>query len=280
MFKLFYKNIFICYNKVIKEYSMATTGIIIDIVLLVILLIFGLVGFKKGLFNSLLSLFSWIVCIIVAIFLARFVAKWINGIYDFNGLIGGKINDSLVKVDSVFSKKIVDFKDAGGKDAIMAELNSVPNLNGFLRKLIKMVFNSSSFNPDSTATVGMTIGRSAGQLCMLVISMILTFIVLKIVIGLLSKLFDNISKVKIIGGLNKLFGLLFGIVKGLCIIVLFNAVLSGMSVLPFVNKSITPVIQDHTHVEKVVYNTTDKLMQKYVVEGKVVQKWIDDLWKK
>ncbi len=253
-----------------------TIGIIIDVILVVILVIFGIIGFKKGLFKSLLSLFSWVVCIAVAILTAKYVSGWINGIYNFNNLIGGQIEKALVDMGEVFSKQIVEFE--GDKDAIITAIAGVPNMNGILLQLIKLVFNSTSFDPTSTATVGNVIGVSIGQMCMVVISAVLVFIVLKIVIALLSKLFDNISRIKIIGGLNKIFGLLFGVLKGLCVIVIFNAILVALSLIPAVNNTITPVIQDHTKIEKVIYNTTDKFVGKYIIDGQVIQNWITDLW--
>ena len=66
---------------------MATFGIIIDVFVVLLLAIFGLIGFKKGFLRSVLSLFSWIVCLVLAFLLAKHVAVWINGIYDFSGLI-------------------------------------------------------------------------------------------------------------------------------------------------------------------------------------------------
>ncbi len=254
---------------------LSTIGIIIDVVLVAILVIFGIIGFKKGLFKSLLSLFSWVVCIAVAIFTAKYVAGWINGIYDFNSLIGAQIEKGLAGMGDVFSQKVNEFES---KDAILVAIANVPNINGALLQLIKILFTNAAFDATSTATVGNLVGVSIGQMCMVVISAILVFIVLKIVIALLSKLFDNISRIKIIGGLNKIFGLLFGLIKGVCIIFIFNAVLVALSMIPAVNNTITPVIQDNTKIEKVIYNTTDKLVGKYIIDGNVIQNWITDLW--
>lgn len=253
---------------------LSTIGIIIDVVLVIILAVFAIIGYKKGLFKSLLSLFSWIVCILVAIFTAKYVANWINGIYDFNSLIGSQIEKGLVGMNEVFSRQVNEF--ASKEDILNAIADS--NINGVLLQLIKIVFNSTAFNPESTATVGNLVGVSIGGMCMIVISGILVFIVLKIVIALLSKLFDNLSRIKIIGGLNKIFGLIFGLIKGVCVIFIFNAVLVALSLIPAVNNTITPVIQDNTKIEKVVYNTTDKLVGKYIIDNNVIQNWINDLW--
>ena len=115
---------------------------------------------------------------------------------------------------------------------------------------------------------------------MVVVAGILVFIILKIAVALLSKLFKNIEQTKILGGLNKVLGLVLGFLKASLIIVIVNVILVALSLVPAINKTITPLIQDNTHVERVIYNTTDKLFGKYVVEGDVVKNLVEDLWKK
>ena len=44
------------------------------------------------------------------------------------------------------------------------------------------------------------------------------------------------------------------------------------------NTIIKPVIQDNTKIEKVIYQKTDEIVGKYVIEGKMIQTWIDNLW--
>ena len=65
----------------------------------------------------------------------------------------------------------------------------------------------------SSETIGSFVGDCLGNISMVIISGILVFIVLKIVVALLSKFFDNIEKTKVIGGLNKILGLILGIVR-------------------------------------------------------------------
>ena len=132
----------------------------------------------------------------------------------------------------------------------------------------------------STETIGSVIGSSMGHICVVIISGILVFIVLKIIVFLLTKFFDNLTKTKIIGGLDKILGLVLGLLKGALIIGVVNLIAVGLSLIPTVNKVITPVIQDHTNVERFVYNTTDKLFGKYVIEGDGLQNWVEDLWNK
>ena len=254
-------------------FMMATIGLIIDVVIVVALVIFGIIGFKKGFLKSFISLFSWVVCVVIAIFTAKYVAGWINGIYDFSGLIGGKIAEGLNGVDEFFSCSIAEF--ASTEEII----NNLPaDLNGLLAQLIKIVFSNTAVDMTSTDTIASVVGSSLGHICMVIISGILVFIVLIIVIALLSRLFDNIARTRILGGLNKVLGLIFGVLKAACVIVVLNGILVGLSLIPAVNDTITPLIQDNTHIEKVIYNKTDEFVGKYIIEGNVIQEWITDLW--
>lgn len=252
---------------------MSTLGIIIDIIVVLTAVLFGFIGYKKGFFKSLISLFSWTVCLIVAFFTAKYVAGWINGIYDFSGLIGEKVAKSLYKDNIYFSTSLVAF---GSTENIIASIPS--NTNGFISKLIKVIFSNSKVDMSSNSTVGSVIGESIGEITMVLIAGIVVFIVLMILFRILSKIFDKIASLKVIGGINKILGLAFGALKAVIIIVAANLLIIALSSLPVVNKTITPLVQDHTKVERVVYNKTDKIFNKYVIEGKVLEDWTQDFW--
>ncbi len=255
---------------------LSTIGLVIDVAIVTFLIIAGIIGFKKGFLKSLISLFSWVVCLIVAILVAKYVAGWINGIYNFSGLIGGKIAEGLNGVHEFFTRAVNSFE--GGKAELIAAMPT--DINGLLAQLIKVVINSipdASF-AEQTGSVANLVGSSLGYIIMVVISGILVFILLKIVIALLSKLFDNIARTKILGSLNKILGIVFGALKALLVVVALNIVLVALSLIPAVNNTITPLIQDNTHIEKIIYNTTDKFVGKYVINGNVIQTWINNLW--
>ena len=252
---------------------LATIGIVIDIVVILALVIWGIKGFKDGLLKSFISLFNWTVCILVSVFVAKYVASWINGIYDFSSLIGNKISSALTGVHEFFNMSVAEF---GGKQNV---INSIPEgINGMLKQLIKVVFSNTAVDEASSASVASIMGSSLGHIAMIIIAGIVTFIILKIALALLSRLFDNISRTKVLGSVNKILGLAFGLVKAGLIIIIVNFVLVGLTLIPAVNNTITPIIQDNTHIEKVIYNKTDDAFGKYVIEGDAIQNWITGLW--
>lgn len=256
----------------------STVGIIIDIVIVALFVIFGLIGLKKGFLKSVLSLFSWVVCIVVAFLTAKYVAKWINEIYDFSALIGDKIANGLTKTNEFFAQSI-NVYEAGGKEALINASSSL-NINSLLKQIIKVVFSNSNVDMSSSESIGSVVGDSLGDISMIIIAGILVFIILKIAVALLSKLFKKIEQTKVLGGLNKILGLALGLIKASLIVLVINCILVGVSLIPLGNKLLTPVIQDNTHVEKVIYNTTDQLFEKYVIKGDVVDNLIENLWEK
>lgn len=252
---------------------LSTIGLIVDIAIVLALVVFGIIGFKNGFLKSFLSLFNWVVCLVVAFLVAKYVAGWINGIYNFSGLIGGKISQALSGVHDFFGMSVSAF---GGKENV---INSIPSdINGLLQQLIKVVFSNTAVNEASSETIATIMGNSLGHIAMVIISGILVFIVLKIALALLSKLFDNIARIKVLGGINKLLGMLFGVIKAGLVILALNFVLVGLTMIPAVNNTITPLVQDNTHVEKFIYNKTDETFGKYVIEGDAIQNWITNLW--
>lgn len=251
-----------------------TIGLIIDVALILLLVVFGIIGFKKGFLKSILALFSWVVCIAIAIFTAKYVAGWLNGIYDFTGLIGGAIEKGLIDSNKEFFSV-----SAGTFGSSQAIISAIPNTtNGLLAQVIKVVFSNSTITAETTDSVAHIVGVSLGNIVMIIITAILIFVVLKLAIFLLSKIFDNIARTRILGGVNKILGILFGAIKACLIIIILNCVLVALSLVPAVNNTITPIIQDNTTIEKFIYNKTDEVIGKYIIEGNMIQTWVENLW--
>ena len=105
---------------------------------------------------------------------------------------------------------------------------------------------------------------------MVVITAIIMFILLKIAVFLLSKFFKNLEQIKLIGGLNKAIGFILGVAKACVIIITVNIVLVALTLIPAVDKTITPIINKNTYVERFVYNQSDKIFEKYILDGDVL----------
>jgi len=248
---------------------LATIGIVIDIVLVVALVVSLIRGCVKGFFKTILSFFSFTVCLIIAILLAKHLANGINHIYNFDALIGGKIEAALLKKNEYF-----------GLLASECDINALPDGLGFLGQLVKVVFRNINGNFTETDTIASVMGVRLGHLCMVAICAILIFIVLKIILAVINHFLLKLTKNKAINVANRVFGAIFGVLKTGLIIIVFNVVLSFLTLLPPVNKMVTPLVQDNTHIEKVIYNTTDKIIEEKIIKGETLQNWLEGLWSK
>ena len=257
----------------IWEVKVNVVGIVIDVAIVLVLLITGLIGIKKGFLKSLLSLFNWVVCLGASIWLAKYVANWVGSWFGMENAIAGKISNAIVGSNAELGNSVASF---GSKDAIMA---ACAGMNGLLKQLINIIFSSKNVDFASETAVSDVASAGVAHICVLAISAVLLFIVIKIVLAILGKLFDNIARTRVLGSLNRVLGFVFGVVKGGCIVVIFNIVAVALSLVPMINNTIIkPVIQDNTKVEKVIYQKTDEIVGKYVIEGKMIQTWIDNLW--
>ena len=252
----------------------SVAGIVIDVAIVALIAIFAIIGLRKGFFKSVLSLFSTVVVLLISIFGAGLLAKLINKIYDFTGLIAGKLCKSIAGMNPSFYGEAIP-NGVSGADIV----NNIPaNTNGFLKKLMSYVLKPLSASDIEGATVAEIVSGSFASVIMLIISAIILFILIKIVLALVSKFFDNITRNRVFGATNKLLGAGFGAVKGFIVVIVFTTVLTFMTVVPFINTKLTPIIQDNTRIARPIYNYTDEMVEKYIIDGKVVQKWIDGLW--
>ncbi len=250
-----------------------TIGVAIDVIIVALIVVFAFIGLRKGFFKSVLSMISGVVVIIVSFLLASPVAKLINKIYDFNGLLAGKLCKSIAGMNPFYSQVISE--GVSGADLV----NQIPSsTNGFLKKLMSHVLKPLSAGDVQGATVADIVSGAFASIIVTIIVGILLFILIKIIIALATRLFDNITKNRVFGATNKLLGLAFGAVKGFIIVVVFAIVLTFLTVIPTVNTKLTPILQDQTKIARPIYNYTDEMVEKYVVDGKLVQKWVDGLW--
>ena len=252
---------------------LSVAGIVFDVFVIGLLVIFGLIGFKKGFFKSVISMLSTIVVIIISIFCASPLARLLNKFYDFTGLIGKGMRNGIASMGAFYSQPIPE--GVSGAELV----NNIPSsTNGFLKKLMSYALNPLSASDVQGATVAEIVSGAFASVIMLIISGILLFILIKIILAIATRLFENITRNRVFGATNKILGLVFGALKGLIIVFIFSIILTFLTVIPAINTKISPAIQDHSIIARPIYNFTDEMVEKQVVDGKLVQKWIDKLW--
>lgn len=102
-----------------------------------------------------------------------------------------------------------------------------------------------------------------------VLSLIIVFLVVKLAIYILSKIFESISKNSpTLSGINRVLGMLFGAVRGAVIVVALLAVCSLLSQVPGIGTPVYEKIAD-TKVTSVVYKYVDEFVEKNLTEENI-----------
>lgn len=250
-------------------------GIVLDIAFVVVLLTFAIIGYHYGLLKSIIALFSTAVVLFLAIYFANGFAKLINSIYDFTALIATKLAPSIKKIDPVF---LIDFPAGMSGSQFYTSYISTSGANSVLKKFFKYALKGYSASEIEGLAVADVLAGATASIIMTIISGILLFILIKIALSFLSRFFDNITRTRVLGGLNKILGFIFGAVKGGAILLMFIIITIFVTFVPKANKKIYPLIQNDTKVVKIAYNLTDKYIEKSFIKSDVITKWINNLW--
>lgn len=193
-------------------------GIIIDVIIAAIIIISAVIGWKKGIFRSIMKFATVILSIVGAYLLSPFVSEFLN-----NNIIGPKLSGQIY---NSFEKM------AGGMsiDTLFSELpdhfQKWLNTYSSVEKATQWYGNTSEATSKAlsnavAAPISATISK--------VVAYILLFVVLFVLLRILCIFADKLLKTPVLNGLNKGLGLLFGLVIGLCIsLVVCEVLRSGL----------------------------------------------------
>lgn len=185
----------------------------------------------------------WIDIVVVVLLLA----------FTIIGLIKGFFNSLLALISSAGALALAIWL---GKPAA-AFINKIVNVPAWFEKILK----KESYTLFGSSTLSFTKQELAAFLSV-VVAVIVVFILIKLAVWLLAKLFDSaVSKSTVLSGLNKILGAVFGFIKGgfiVLVLLVLCSILSGTEV--FGNKIQTQV--DKTLVTKYLYKYVDDWTEK------------------
>jgi uncharacterized membrane protein required for colicin V production len=209
-------------------------------------LIFSLAGFAKGFLNSLLKLFSSVASLAIAVWLAKPVAVFLNGTVNLASWFADKITVAITEVHTFFTYVVgtdipapltaVDFR---------ANIDGITELNGIVKTAMKLLIKDDTVL-QAGDTIGAWFGQTLGAVATLIVAAVLIYIGIRIVIGILSKIFDAITKNPAIGGLDRLLGLVFGAAKGALVIGVMFAIYSLVAAVPVIEQATSSLLDAST----------------------------------
>lgn len=212
---------------------------VIDYVVIAILGIFAIIGFVKGFLNTLVSLFGNLASLAIAIILAKSVANFLNNTFTLVEKLGNWILTGIVHLlpefipsESMTGQQIIDSLGA----------------HGLLGKIIGLFVDSSVTYVD-LEHLESTLSVSLGNAVLIVFTVIALFILIRIALALLSKLFDAITKNRALSGLDRIMGFVFGLAKGILFVGVILGALYVLNVLPFIGSWFNGLVEESVVVK-------------------------------
>jgi len=195
----------------------------VDIIIIAIVALFAIIGFIRGFLNSFISLFGNIASLAVAIIICKPACAFIDGIFNLTGFLTGKIAEGLVTT-------LPEITNLTGEQIVTA-MNE-QGLSFLDRLIVPFIDKTTTFA--TTADLAAALGNKVAALAALVITAIGLFILVRIAVLLLSKLFNSISKSRALSGLDRLLGLVLGTLKGALIVAVILAILYVLNSIPVI----------------------------------------------
>lgn len=179
---------------------------VLDIIVIAVLGVFAIIGLIKGFLNTLLSLFGNLASLAVAIVIAKPCAQFFNRLFGLVNWLGGLIIKAIsgilpttLETGTMTPAEVITHLKSQG---IIGNLTSL-----FVNQDVELYgAGATSLTDTLTATMG--------GFATTVFTAIIMFILIRIAVVLLSKLFNAITSKKAIGWIDRLLGTILGLLKG------------------------------------------------------------------
>jgi len=183
----------------------------LDITILIIILVFVLYGIYRGFLLSVLSLVNTLISAIAAVFLARPFATFIFRILPRLGSdMGGFFSRHLSGIDGL---NVIYNTPISAREAIYG----ADGIGGFFNWLLPRIVGDGYIAAGSTAAE--YFGYILASISMVAIACIIIFVGIRIIVAILARLFKKLKNSALINGTDRFIGSVFGLVKGVLIVV-------------------------------------------------------------
>ncbi len=193
------------------------TYYIIDLILLIVSAVIVFRSWRRGFLQGFFSFARFAITLVLVMLLVDPVSGWIdkaflhepiyNGIYDKTNEIYQNAQGNVTDED--IRKEIPGFLLT---DEIKSEINSVSNM-------------SEAWPAAAAQKIASPLSHTVATVIAYVVLFLTVFFLLAILIKILSKLVDSLP---IIGHLNRLLGLIWGILVAVCICVMISSVIKAL----------------------------------------------------
>lgn len=195
---------------------------------------------------------NWIDIVVIAIFVIFAIIGLWRGFFD--SLLALISSGVALTVGVLTAKPVAKF------------LNKIININGWFEKtLTKTVGESGTVTLFGKTDLVFSV-KEIAEFLSIVFAIVVMFILIKLAVWLLAKLFDSVaSSSTIASGLNKVLGLVFGVLRGGVLVVVALSLCCVFSSTKLIGNKIQETVDNSTvtkFVYKYVSDYTEKLFDK------------------
>ena len=234
-------------------------AIIIDIVFIAVLVIFAVIGLYIGFTKSAVSMIGTFASLVLAILAAKPIASLIDKIFGASVFFSTKIANAFYGIDPYFEKIQETAIDGAQVSEQIKEIISSP-----LRLIINKTLKGQTI--EAGESVGGVLGSIFGHLVTIAIAVIVGFILIRLILWLIQKLFAKLTEYKFIGALDKTLGFVLGAAKGFLYVAFVFIVISLLSYIPSVNTYVNDVCTE-SKISGKVYKWVDNLTQNFIADN-------------
>lgn len=184
---------------------------------IILLVGYALRGRQVGFIRTVFSIFSILIALVLSVSLSPYISKGLQQSEAFHTFVNEKVESGL---------KIEDKEENTAEETQAIEGLKIPN------SLKSALIENNNSEVYKALAINNFKGYVSGYLTIVVInaiSFIVTFLVIKVLLFVLVRVLDIISKLPILNGLNKTAGLFVGILQGLVVIWVLCIVLTAFS---------------------------------------------------
>lgn len=226
---------------------------IVDGVIIALLIIGGFNGFRRGLLSSILGILSLVGALTVAYFLGQ-QAQGLLELFQVNTMIEQFLNTSVFINNSLFETNL---SDSNVIQMIQDGLTAI-GMPSFITDALNTFIN------DLNQPLGEALAEGLTNLAMLVLSFVLVYFIARLVITLVLKSLVKIVKDnKISSSVDKILGLLFGLLRTTVFIMVL---ISALMAISFINQDVNTFLVDQFQLNSANFSI-----------GKQFYQWISEI---
>ena len=203
----------------------------IDGIIVLVIIVFGVMGYKKGLFQSITTLCSSI----LALVLSFIIYPAINTMIKLTPIYTSIYNGVFKKIEVIEFGKGIQSQGS----AILENITWLPQ---FLTVQIKDNNNTAMYELLGAKTIQEYVSSYITNMIISIIAIVITWLLLKIVLTTVFKLLGSIvESLPIVSNLNSGIGLILGLVKGVLMLSIISLLIPLFITIPsfqYVSQSI------------------------------------------